>query len=84
MTVRAFNIISEDESAIYNIIDKVYKKVAEKYSTTYMAVERDMRTVIKKAWNRNPELFNEVLDYAGTKVPTVSVFLTLLLEKSKK
>lgn len=56
----------------------LYPLVAEELGTTSTAVERNIRTVILRAWRRNPELLRQCAGFPLDKRPTCGEFLALL------
>ena len=67
-------IVSEDEDRLLNIVD-TYKEVALRMGTTWRAVERNIRTVINRAWSKNPKQVIKIVGYPMDFQPTVSEFL---------
>ena len=56
----------------------LYPLVAREMNTTGAAVERNIRTVILRAWRRNPELLRQCAGFPLSKRPTCGEFLALL------
>lgn len=57
----------------------LYPDVAKHFCTTSGAVERNLRYVVKQAWERNPAFLREISKWPVFKKPTVSQFLALLV-----
>ena len=57
----------------------LYPDVAAHYKTNWLAVERDIRTVITIIWERNPSSLSQLAGYQLTEKPKPAQFLTLLV-----
>ena len=55
-----------------------YPLVAREMNTTGAAVERNIRTVILRAWRQNPELLRQCARFPLNKRPTCGEFLDML------
>lgn len=56
----------------------LYPEVAKRYRTTGIAVERNIRTVSRQAWETNPALLCELAGCAQDKKPSAAQFLAIL------
>ena len=56
----------------------LYPLVAREMNTTGAAVERNIRTVIRRAWRQNPELLRQCARFPLNKRPTCGEFLDML------
>ena len=56
----------------------LYPLVAREMNTTGAAVERNIRTVILRAWRQNPELLRQCDRFPLNKRPTCGEFLDML------
>ena len=56
----------------------LYPLVAREMNTTGAAVERNIRTVILRAWRQNPELLRQCARFPLNKRPTCGEFLDML------
>ena len=56
----------------------LYPDIARQYETTWQCVERNIRTVISLAWQRNPALLEMLAGYPLTKKPSVGQFIAIL------
>ena len=80
------NICLEDDSAIENLKNNVYPKVAEKFNTKALYIEKSIRNVINCSWNDDsPELYKKLISYSSKdcKKPKIKELLSLLVEKQK-
>ena len=58
----------------------LYPEVAKQYDSTWHRVERDIRTVVKVAWESNRPLLEELARHPLNSRPKASQFLTMLVE----
>ena len=56
----------------------LYPLVAREMNTTGAALERNIRTVILRAWRQNPELLRQCARFPLNKRPTCGEFLDML------
>ena len=56
----------------------LYPDVAKHYGTTWLAVERNIRTAAKLAWESNPMLLCELAAYRLTGRPKAARFIAIL------
>jgi len=80
----AIKIILRDASRLEYIMS-VYIDVAAQCGCHYLAVERNLRTIIKRMWQRNPGYMVVLAGNPLKKCPTVSQFLdiiTLYIQKN--
>lgn len=71
------NLAFEDEDRLLSITD-TYKEIATKTGTKWTSVERNIRTVVNRAWNKNPQRLIEIACYPMDAPPTVSEFLEII------
>lgn len=55
-TACALALCAEQPELLLLVTKNLYPQVAKRYQTTWKAVERNIRTVVGVAWQRNPEL----------------------------
>lgn len=57
----AIKLVREDDSWLINVTKKLYPELARIYDSNWVTVERDMRILVEKAWNKNaPELLKKI------------------------
>ena len=56
----------------------LYPDIARQYATTWQCVERNIRTVITLAWERNPQLLAVLAGYPLKHKPSVGEFVSFL------
>ncbi|MDO4339406.1 MAG: sporulation initiation factor Spo0A C-terminal domain-containing protein [Eubacteriales bacterium] len=74
----------EDEKRLVTFRDSIYKYMAEEENGNWKSVEKNFRTVVKRAWTINPELLQELAGYRMYWAPTVSEFISNLVSYRKK
>ena len=79
----AIDILLADPTAVDNIVDVVYKSLAEKFEISPVSVERNIHTAISRRWEVAPERLNTALGRQRRWQPTSSEFILLVLEKVK-
>ena len=78
-TLLAIELALEDESRMYSMHREIYQVVAEKLQCSKYTVERNIRTVIYRAWDVNRELFIAMAGYKRVLPPSVSEFIAILV-----
>ena len=77
-TVHALSLSLEQNERLTHVSKYLYPDIASHYHTTYMAVERDIRTLISVIWRNNPQLMHELAEHKLKQKPTVAQFLSIL------
>ena len=77
----AVDIILADKTAKDNVVDVIYKSLAEKFEISSVSVERNIHTAISRRWEVAPERLNSALERNRLWQPTASEFIILLYEK---
>jgi len=78
-TVYMLDRIKEDPNQLQLITKRLYRDAARQFGTSAVAVERNLRTVVRYCWNRSDHSLLEHI--AGTNLqvpPTNSEFLDML------
>lgn len=77
--VASLEIALNDESTLLFFTKSIFPKVASKYHTNALCVERDIRTVINVCWNSScRQTLLDIAPYQLEKQPTVGEFLDIL------
>ena len=74
----------EDSSRLLAFRDSIYVYMAEEENISWRTVEKNFRTVVKRAWAINPELVQEIAGYRIDWDPSVSEFISNLVTYRKK
>ncbi len=78
ITVLAVAMIVENEDRLTSVTKEIYLDVAKLTGFSPTAVERNIRTVVARAWSCNQQAFNQMAGYSLTTIPTVSEFLDII------
>ena len=70
-------LVFDDEDRLLNVVE-TYKEIAVRTGTTWTAVERNIRTVVNRAWNKNRQRLIEIAGYPMSVPPTSSEFLEIV------
>lgn len=74
----AVELAQQQPEPLLLVTKQIYPTVAKEYSTTWKAVERNIRSIIAIAWDRNPELLQELAGYPLTSKPKAAQFIAIL------
>lgn len=74
----AVQLALEDENRLQSITHEIYEVVAERCGCNVKSVERNIRTVIFRAWRTNREQLIQMAGFPLTAAPTVSQFIDIL------
>lgn len=77
-SILAVELILEDETRLLNITKEVYWKVADLCGCNRCDIERNLRTISRRAWKVNPARLEEIAGYPLASPPTASEFVTIL------
>lgn len=76
--VIAVTLALEDEDRLSSITKDIYSETAKQLGSTPAAVEKNLRTVVKRAWEINPGDLEKMAGYNLDTLPSVSEFLDIL------
>lgn len=79
VTMIACELLLEDEMLLFSVARDLYPKVAERCGYKGQTLERNIRTVIYRAWENSRERLVEIAGYNMTVPPTVTEFLGILV-----
>ena len=74
----ALRLCLEDPGSLQLITKWLYPEVAKRYSTTWTAVERSVRTAIAVAWNRSPSYLSSLARFPLQTRPKAAQFFAIL------
>lgn len=77
-TVAAIQLALEDEDRLLRVKKGIYIPAAEQCNCTWGAVERNIRTVVEKAWEINRDRLIEMARYPMSDPPTASEFIEIM------
>lgn len=72
------NWILENEDRLSSLVLYVYTPIAQQYGCHWKVVERNLRTVILRAYKQNPKLMEQLAGYPLEKPPRVGDFLGMI------
>ena len=84
MTVKACELIMEDESRLLKVTKLLYPEVAKRCGVGKITVERNIRTIVYKAWDTNRPKLCEIARFELTTPPTATEFLDMLVSHLRK
>ena len=71
----AIDLILKDENCLLNVSKEIYQHIADLDGCTFSAVERNLRTVSRRAWEINPKLLSKMAGYPLDEPPKPSEFI---------
>lgn len=74
----ALELALQDENRLLSVTKEIYMVVGEREGASWHTVERNLRTIVKRAWERNPELLEKMAGYQLPVPPKVSEFLDIV------
>ena len=74
----AVRLVLEDEARLNLVTKGVYMGAASACGLRWGAVERNIRTVVRRAWATNPAYLMELAGYPMDGPPTASEFIDIL------
>ena len=77
LTVYAIHLAVMEEDRLEEITEKIYRETADHFGCKWTAVERNLRTVVSRAWQVNPDLLCRMAGYPLTAAPTASEFFQI-------
>lgn len=77
-TIHAVLLSVEDSRRLLFVTKFLYPDIASYYHTTWTAVERDIRTLIRIIRKKHPDMLEQLFDDIGAKQPSPGQFLTAL------
>lgn len=77
-TVYAIHLAVMEEDRLEEITKKIYKETAKHFGCKWTAVERNIRTVVSRAWQVNPDLLCQMAGYPLTSAPIASEFIKII------
>lgn len=78
IAVQAIQLILSDENRLLCAKSGIYTPIAAQRQCDWRTVERNLRTVIRRAWTLNRPLLEQMALYPLAREPTVAEFLDIL------
>lgn len=77
-TVYAIYLAVTEGERLEAVTKEIYTETASHFGCKWTAVERNIRTVVSRAWRVNPDLLCEMAGYSLTTAPTSSEFIEII------
>ena len=68
----------DDDLRMLSVTKEIYKETADYFHCNWTAVERNIRTVVERAWRVNPDLLIHMAGYPLDNQPTASEFIEII------
>lgn len=78
ITVQAIRMVIHDENCLLCVKHGIFLPIAAQRMCDWRTIERNMRTVIHRAWTLNADRLAELAVYPLRREPTVTEFLDIL------
>lgn len=78
ITIEAVSMVLRDENRLFCVKHDIFQPLADKQHCDWRTIERNIRTVINRAWNINQQLIIEMAGYQLRREPTVTEFIEML------
>ncbi len=77
-TAYCIHLAVNDDMRLLSITKNLYMETADHFNCDWTNVERNIRTIVSRAWQVNPELLCKMAGYPITAVPTASEFIEII------
>lgn len=67
-----------DDLRLSAVTKEIYMATALHFNCNWKSVERNIRTVVIRAWNVNPDLLSQMAGYTLDGTPTASEFIEII------
>lgn len=74
----AVQLALEDESRLHQVTKGVYMEAARRCGQSWSAVERNIRTAARRAWEANPRYLEQLTGYPMNRPPSASELIEIL------
>lgn len=78
ITIMAVRMVMMDEERLLRIKSRVFLPLSEQQQCDWRTIERNIRTVIHRAWHVNRAYLGELAGYPMHQEPTVTEFVEML------
>lgn len=78
ITIQAVRMVLNDENRLLCIKQGVFVPLSEKQQCDWRTIERNIRTIIHRAWTINRPYLSELAGYPLQQEPTVTEFVEML------
>ena len=77
-TSYAIELAIKNDICLEAVVKEIYMETASHFGCKWTAVERDIRTVVLRAWRTNSELLSQMAGYELSAPPAASEFIEIL------
>lgn len=84
LAVSAISLALNDPELLKLISKNLYPVLAKRYHTTVKCIERNIRTIIDKAWQNNPSLLSSLAGYTLLDKPKTGQFIEIVVSYLRK
>ena len=81
LLLSALELLRSQPKAILSVTKQLYPAIADMYNLSWKTVERDLRTIVSRAWDCNVDMLRKVAGFPIICCPTVAQFLAILVER---
>ncbi|MCD8051753.1 MAG: sporulation initiation factor Spo0A C-terminal domain-containing protein [Clostridiales bacterium] len=74
----AIQLALEDPTRLTALVQQIYTPVGQTTGKNWTAVERNLRTVVRRAWEANPEYMQEIAGRPLERWPGTGEFLAMM------
>ena len=74
----AVQLALEDESRLHQVTKGIYMEAARRCGQNWSAVERNIRTAARRAWEANPRYLEQLTGYPMNRPPSASELIEIL------
>lgn len=74
----AVQLALEDESRLHQVTKGIYMEAARRCGQNWSAVERNIRTAARRAWEANPRYLEQLTGYPMNRSPSASELIEIL------
>ncbi|MBQ8201704.1 MAG: sporulation initiation factor Spo0A C-terminal domain-containing protein [Clostridia bacterium] len=78
ITIRAVRMVLLDENCLFCVKQGIFLPISFQQQCDWRTIERNIRTVIHRAWTVNPEFLGELAGYPLHQEPTVTEFIEMI------
>lgn len=75
----ALEIAAEEPETLCMVTKRLYPETARRCGTNWKAVERNIRTVLRSAWNNSQHKLEQITGYSFDDMPKPAQFLAILV-----
>lgn len=80
-TITAVELAKCEPDMLCLVTKSLYPEVAKSYGSSWKTVERNIRSVVSMAWERNPDLLRELAGYPLDSKPRAAQFIAILADQ---